>query len=119
MLKLPDPASYWREPEARRVIDAWRQSGESVAAFGRRHGINVKRLRWWSQRLATSERAIRRTQCSTSESRTLVSLVPATIVGAGELAAVIRGPGGIAVELTNATPAQIAAVANALARSAP
>lgn len=119
MLKLPDPASYWREPEARRVIDAWRQSGESVAAFGRRHGINVKRLRWWSKRLATSERAIPRTRCSTSESRTLVSLVPATIVATDELAAVIRLSGGIAVELTHATPAQIAAIANALARKEP
>lgn len=120
MLKLPDPASYWRESEARRVIEAWRQSGESAAAFGRRHGINVKRLRWWTKRLVPNASAISGTQRSASKaSTTLVSLVPATVVGAGELAAVIRAPGGIAVELTNATPTQIAAVANALARSAP
>jgi hypothetical protein len=48
-----------------------------------------------------------------------VTFVPAAVVAADEVAVVIRAPGGIAIELASATPAQIATVANALSRQAP
>ena len=37
----------WSESEAARVVDAWRNSGESRALFGRRYGIHVHRLYYW------------------------------------------------------------------------
>jgi hypothetical protein len=107
MLKFPDPSSYWREDEGRRVVEAWRRSGENATAFARRHGLSAKRLMYWSKRLATSS------------STPTVTFVPASVVAPEEVAAVIRAPGGIAIELANATPTQIAAVASALVRPAP
>lgn len=49
-----------------------------------------------------------------------LSFAPAEVVERADVvAAVIRAPGGIAVELASATPSQIAAVASALTRSTP
>jgi transposase-like protein len=45
---------YWREDDARRVVDAWRQSGLSMAEFAKLHGVHAKRLGRWAQRLQTS-----------------------------------------------------------------
>lgn len=42
---------YWREVDARVVVDAWRQSGDSLAEFGRRHGVRSRRVAWWAARL--------------------------------------------------------------------
>ena len=107
MRKFPDVSNYWSEDEGRRVVKAWQRSGENATAFARRHGLRAKRLVYWSKRLATSATA------------STVSFAPAAVVGPDEVAAVIRTPSGIAIELASATPEQIAAVANALARSTP
>jgi len=107
MRKFPELSSYWSEDEGRRVVETWRQSGENVTAFARRHGLHAKRLVCWSKRLARSTSA------------PTVSFVPAAVVAPEEVAAVIRAPSGVAIELSSATPAQIAAVASALARSTP
>jgi transposase-like protein len=47
----------WTEQDARRVLDAWEKSGETVAAFAQRMGVIPQRLFWWRKRLsrATSE----------------------------------------------------------------
>lgn len=42
---------YWREDEARAVIEAWKQSGETVAGFCRWNGIAAARLSRWRARL--------------------------------------------------------------------
>lgn len=42
---------YWREGQARVVVDAWRRSGESLAAFARSHRIGRQRLKRWAGRL--------------------------------------------------------------------
>ena len=42
---------YWREADARVVVDAWRQSGDSLAEFGRRYGVRSRRIAWWAARL--------------------------------------------------------------------
>ena len=42
---------YWREADARVVVDAWRSSGETLAGFARRQGIERKRLARWVRRL--------------------------------------------------------------------
>jgi hypothetical protein len=85
------------------VIEAWRRSGESRSAFARRHGLQAKRLRYWAGRLSRAE----------APARTL-ALVPATVVGA-ELSAVIRA-GEVTIELSSATPEQVATIAQALTR---
>jgi hypothetical protein len=41
----------WSDAEAGRVVVAWRRSGESRAAFGRRSGIAVHRLYFWIAKL--------------------------------------------------------------------
>lgn len=105
MRALPTSSKYWSEEQGRAIVEAWRQSGEPAAVFARRHGLHAKRLAYWNRRLSRVEPA-----------RTL-ALVRATVVSA-DLAAVIR-TGGVTVELSSATPEQIAAIAQALARSTP
>lgn len=41
-------SSYWREEQARVVVDAWRLAGEPLARFARRHGIDPRRIARWS-----------------------------------------------------------------------
>ena len=36
--------------QARRLLDEWKESGESLNSFSRRHGFNNERLRWWKKR---------------------------------------------------------------------
>lgn len=45
---------YWRGADAEHVLEAWRQSGASGAAFARRHGLSVRRLLRWRDRLKRS-----------------------------------------------------------------
>jgi hypothetical protein len=103
MRSLPTSSKYWSEAEGRAVIEAWRRSGEPAPVFARRHGLQSKRIKYWAGRLSHPD-----------EPAPTLSLVPATVVGA-ELAAVIHA-GEVTVELTSATPDQIAAIAQALAR---
>lgn len=42
---------YWREDEARVVVDAWRASGETLAAFCRQHGVAPARVSRWAKQL--------------------------------------------------------------------
>lgn len=53
----PSDGERWTEQDARRVLDAWEKSGETVAAFARRMGVIPQRLFWWRRRLtrATSD----------------------------------------------------------------
>jgi hypothetical protein len=44
-------STYWREDDARDVLNEWRASGLSMAAFCRAHGLKVKRLERWHRRL--------------------------------------------------------------------
>lgn len=42
---------YWTDDDARQALLAWEGSGLTLAAFGRQHGIQAKRLYWWRKRL--------------------------------------------------------------------
>ncbi|MFN0246145.1 MAG: IS66 family insertion sequence element accessory protein TnpA [Kofleriaceae bacterium] len=106
MRSLPDPSDSWSPDDAKRVFDEWRQSGDSLAAFARRHGISSARLYWWRKRLAAESLEL-----------TTLSLVPATVTGAAGAAITIRLPNGIGIEATSATPTWIAAVVVELSRS--
>lgn len=48
---------YWRQTEAQLIVEAWRESGETVAEFARRHGVDPKRLSRWASRLRRSRRS--------------------------------------------------------------
>jgi hypothetical protein len=41
----------WTEPEARRVIEVWKASGETVSAFARHKGLLRQRVYGWCRRL--------------------------------------------------------------------
>lgn len=43
--------SYWREEEARVVLDSCLASGLSIAAFAEEHGLRPERLYRWQRRL--------------------------------------------------------------------
>ena len=42
---------YWRESEARVLVEAWRSGGETLAGFAGRHGVERRRLARWVGRL--------------------------------------------------------------------
>lgn len=42
---------YWREADARVLIESWRSSGEPLARFAKRYGVERKRLARWLTRL--------------------------------------------------------------------
>lgn len=103
---MPDPDDAWSPDDARRIFDEWKRSGESLAAFGRRHRYASARLYWWRKRLAIDPVDL-----------TTLSLVPATITSEALAPITIRLPNGIGIEATSATPAWIAAVIAELSRS--
>jgi hypothetical protein len=43
--------SYWREDDARRIVAAWRKSGEPASVFAGRLGIDPRRVSRWASRL--------------------------------------------------------------------
>jgi hypothetical protein len=43
--------SYWREDDARVIVEAWRQSGDPISGFAQRLGIDWRRVSRWARRL--------------------------------------------------------------------
>lgn len=103
--QFPNPTAVWTADDARVVLDEWRRSGESVAAFARKHGLSAPRLYWWKKQL-TSRQADQ-----------ALSLVPATIVTRTREASIaIRLPGNVTIDVTSASPSWVAAIVAELAR---
>jgi hypothetical protein len=48
-------ASRWTATQARAVIEQWKASGQSAAAFATQHGFQVGRLAYWSKQLEYAE----------------------------------------------------------------
>ena len=42
---------YWNQADAAVVVDAWRESGESLTGFARRWSVSARRLGRWAARL--------------------------------------------------------------------
>jgi hypothetical protein len=103
------PGGRWREPQARRVLRWWRDSGLSANTFAGEHGLNAQRLLWWRKRLETSqERAL-----------APLTFIPAQLTGTATATTVVRLPGGVVVEVADAAAvpaAWIAALAAELKR---
>lgn len=49
---------YWQAEDARAVVEAWKESGDRLSAFARRHGIKPRRLSQWATRLEAASEAI-------------------------------------------------------------
>lgn len=50
---------YWRERDARRIVEAWRGSGETVSRFASELGVDRRRVSRWVARLDDGTRAVR------------------------------------------------------------
>ncbi len=46
---------YWKQADARVMVEAWRSSGEALSKFADRHGVDPKRIARWASRLARPE----------------------------------------------------------------
>ena len=46
--------AYWREADARVIVDAWRDSDETLARFAQRHGVHRGRVSRWAGRLGSA-----------------------------------------------------------------
>lgn len=68
----------WTQKDARRVLDAYEASGESVAAFARKTGLTVQRLSWWRKRLK-EERATEGSLNALSTDSSPPAFVPVTV----------------------------------------
>ena len=49
----------WSAVEAESVLSVWRQSGDSLAGFARRHGLDAWRLMRWRRKLSQDSETIR------------------------------------------------------------
>jgi len=47
--------SYWRETDARVMVEAWQSSGETLCEFADRHGVDPRRVARWASRLAAPQ----------------------------------------------------------------
>src|SRR5262245_47648856 len=75
--KLPELPAEWTEDDARLALDEWQCSGQTIAAFARRHQMSAPRLYWWRKRLPKNGAG------------PSTSLVPAKVVARSEMAAVV------------------------------
>jgi hypothetical protein len=50
---------YWREADARAVVEAWLRSGQPLSRFARGHGLQPHRLSRWAGRLQGKGRPVR------------------------------------------------------------
>lgn len=99
----------WRPADAMRVLDAWGQSGMSLAAFSAAHGIGVQRIAWWRKRLQDR---------TSSTTPTLNLKAHGGVPHTAPISIVM--PGGSRIEVVmpdNVSPAWLAALVAALGRS--
>jgi transposase-like protein len=106
--QVPDPAGTWTDDEARAVLEEWRRSGDSIAAFARRHSVPAWRLYSWREKL--------RTTAKPGTAPTL-SLVPASIVAVSGATLTLRLPGEVSIDIANASPSWVATLVVELTRS--
>lgn len=112
--KAPASRMRWGAEEAGRVLDEWRASGLSLAAFARERGLVFERVRRWRQRLGYL-------QGTKTE-----GLVPAVVTGTGrsftfgDAGVTVRAPGGVVIEIADpgAVPARwLSAVVGGMTRA--
>ena len=106
--RFPDPADTWTDDDARTVLEEWRRSGDSIAAFARRHSVSAWRLYSWRQKLRTTAKP---------RAAPTLSLVPASIVTVSGVTLTLRLPGEVTIDVANASPSWVATLVAELSRS--
>ena len=108
----------WTAADARAVLQMWKASRQSMAAFGQRYGVGAQRLSWWNKRLAEWRDG------GGNQLAPGPSLVPAIVRGSEvtlhAAALVMRLPSGIALEIADpgaVAPTWLAAVVGELSRA--
>ena len=51
----PTGKGHWSKAAGRKMVEAWRQSGESRAEFARRYGLRAHRVKYWIDRVGGSD----------------------------------------------------------------
>jgi transposase-like protein len=105
--RFPDPAGTWTDDDAQALLDEWRRSGDSIAAFARSHGVPAWRLYSWRKKLPT-----------TAKPRTgpTLSLVLASIVAVSGATLTLRLSGEVSIDVANASPSWVATLVAELTR---
>lgn len=106
-MKTMSGAAPWTQDGARRVVEAWERSGETMKDFAARYGLRGERIGWWRSRLETAP-----------EER--VTLVPVTVRETPAVsvagASVAMSIDGLRIEVAHAAPAWCAAFIDELRR---
>jgi transposase-like protein len=100
---------HWSAEDAKRVLEACKDSGEAQAEFCRKHGLQPKRLSWWRRRLRDWG-ALRR---STDGVRFAPAVVPAATMQIK-----IRLPGEVTIEIADVGVTFVAALMSELRETA-
>jgi transposase-like protein len=105
--RFPDFAGTWTDEDARTMLEEWRRSGDSIAAFARRRGVSAWRLYAWRKKLRTT---------APSRAEPTLSLVPASIVAVSGATLTLRLPGEVSIDVANASPTWVATLVAELTR---
>jgi transposase-like protein len=106
----------WTTKDARRALAACDDSGLSVAAFAREHGVKQQRLSWWRKRLGEWDR-LGPAAGGTSPVQFVPAVVQVSRVAAGGTIA-IRVLDGVTVEIADVSPQWVAALVRGLCEAA-
>jgi hypothetical protein len=104
----------WTEKQGREVVQQWRRSGLTLAAFARQQGCTVQRLRYWCERVGVEQRSPVRSG-GAGRKQKLVPGVVVDMVAGGRISVTL--PRGVVVEareLGQVDPAWVAEAVRAL-----
>jgi transposase-like protein len=106
--RFSDPGGTWTDDNARAALEEWRRSGDTIAAFARRHSVSAWRLYSWRKKLRTEAKP---------RAEPTLSLVPASIVAVSGATLTLRLPGEVSIDVANASPSWVATLVAELTRS--
>ena len=75
----PPRGGRWSEAVGRGMVESFRTGGESQASFGRRHGINSQRVKYWLDRIAIGGRRVEAKPVRRARSAASVTFAPVVI----------------------------------------
>lgn len=103
----------WSAAEARRVVEAWVRSGESLTAFARSAGLVPQRVSWWRKQLG-----IAGARTESGAAGVTAAFVPVVVKSSQqkqvEAAAVVVAFGGVRMEVRDLDDSSAAWVARVL-----
>ena len=100
------------------MLAALDRSGETVAAFARKHGVTPQRLYWWRHRLRGQELLTDGATPSPASRLVPVRIRYDQAIGSAGDSVVVRLTGGVAIEVpASVTPMWVAALVRELEES--